>query len=57
MGDSGSFIGAHGLAIAIDDTQKKLSDMFVHEGRIQTGKVALGDAVVFDGGLDFAGEG
>ncbi|MFI5017609.1 MAG: alanine--tRNA ligase [Dongiales bacterium] len=45
MGDSGSFIGAHGLAIAIDDTQKKLGDMFVHYGRVQTGKLALGDAV------------
>ena len=45
MGDSGSFIGAHGLAIAIEDTQKKLGDMFVHYGRVQTGKLALGDAV------------
>ena len=45
MGDSGSFIGAHGLAIAIDDTQKKLGDMFVHYGRVQTGKLAVGDAV------------
>jgi len=45
MGDSGSFIGAHGLAIAIDDTQKKLGDMFVHYGRVQTGKLALGNAV------------
>jgi alanyl-tRNA synthetase len=45
MGDSGVFIGAHGLEVVIDDTQKKLGDMFVHYGRVRTGRVALGDAV------------
>ncbi len=45
MGDSGIFIGAHGLEVVIDDTQKKLGDMFVHYGRVQTGRLALGDAV------------
>jgi len=45
MGDSGVFISAHGLEVVIDDTQKKLGDMFVHYGRVRTGRVALGDAV------------
>jgi alanyl-tRNA synthetase len=45
MGDSGVFIGAHGLEVVIDDTQKKLGDMFVHYGRVRTGRVALGAAV------------
>jgi len=45
MGDSGIFFGAHGLEIAIEDTQKKLGDIFVHYGRVQKGRVALGGAV------------
>jgi alanyl-tRNA synthetase len=45
MGDSGDFIGAQGLEIAIEDTQKKLGDMHVHFGRVTHGRVAVGDAV------------
>ena len=45
MGDSGIFFGAHGLEIAIEDTQKKLGDMFVHYGQVRKGRVALGGAV------------
>src|SRR5262249_45095030 len=45
MGDSGIFFNAHGLEVAIDDTQKKLGDVHVHFGRVVKGKVARGDAV------------
>jgi len=45
MGDSGIFIGAHGLEVAIDDTQKKLGDMHVHLGRVVKGRLAVGDAL------------
>jgi len=45
MGDSGTFINAHGLEVVIDDTQKKLGDMHVHFGRVRRGKLAIGEAV------------
>ncbi|MFZ5792790.1 MAG: alanine--tRNA ligase [Pseudomonadota bacterium] len=45
MGDSGIWFNASGLEIAIDDTQKKLGDLWVHSGRVQKGEVKLGDAV------------
>ncbi len=45
MGDSGIFIGAEGVEVAISDTQKKLGDMHVHLGRIAKGALAVGDAV------------
>jgi alanyl-tRNA synthetase len=45
MGDSGIWFNASGLEIAIDDTQKKLGDLWVHSGRVQKGEVKVGDAV------------
>ena len=45
MGDTGSFITADGAEIAIDDTQTKLGDLFVHLGRVTKGKLNVGDAV------------
>jgi alanyl-tRNA synthetase len=45
MGDSGTFINAHGLEVVIEDTQKKLGDMHVHFGRVRRGKLAIGEAV------------
>jgi alanyl-tRNA synthetase len=45
MGDSGVFIGAHGVEVAIADTQKKLGDLHVHFGRVTKGRLKRGDAV------------
>jgi alanyl-tRNA synthetase len=45
MGDSGIWFNGAGLEIAIADTQKKLGDIWVHEGRVTRGEVKLGDAV------------
>src|SRR5262249_54201565 len=45
MGDSGVFIGAQGVEVAIEDTQKKLGDMHVHFGRVVSGKLSISDAV------------
>ena len=45
MGDSGVFIGAHGVEVAIADTQKKLGDLHVHFGRVAEGRLKVGDAV------------
>jgi len=45
MGDSGVFIGAHGVEVAISDTQKKLGDLHVHFGRVTKGRLKVGDAV------------
>jgi alanyl-tRNA synthetase len=45
MGDSGVLIGAQGLEVVVDDTQRKLGDLFVHYGRVAKGRIAVGDAV------------
>jgi alanyl-tRNA synthetase len=45
MGDSGVLIGPQSVEVAIDDTQKKLGDLFVHYGRVIKGRIAVGDAV------------
>jgi alanyl-tRNA synthetase len=37
VGDAGSITGAGGLRIAIADTQKKLGELFVHLGRVESG--------------------
>ncbi|HEX7388732.1 MAG TPA: alanine--tRNA ligase, partial [Acidiphilium sp.] len=44
VGDTGT-LTADGLRIAITDTQKKVGDLFVHIGRIETGEITLGQAV------------
>ncbi len=41
VGDSGSITGP-GLRIEIDDTQKKLGELFVHVGRVVSGEVRRG---------------
>ena len=46
VGDTGTISGASGLRIAISDTQKKLGDLFVHLGRVETGEARVGAAVV-----------
>ena len=45
VGDAGCVTGADGLVIRIDDTQKKLGDLFVHVGTVETGTVQVGMAV------------
>ncbi len=46
VGDTGTITGADGLRIVVTDTQKKLSDVFVHLGRVEAGEARVGAAVV-----------
>ncbi|MGH7104008.1 MAG: alanine--tRNA ligase, partial [Acetobacteraceae bacterium] len=46
VGDSGRISGADGLLIRITDTQRKLGDLFVHLGRVESGTARLGQAVL-----------
>ncbi len=46
VGDMGVISGPDGLRIAITDTQKKLGDLFVHVGRVESGTARVGTAVV-----------
>jgi alanyl-tRNA synthetase len=46
VGDTGVIAGADGLRVRITDTQKKLSDLFVHLGVVESGVVRVGAAVV-----------
>jgi len=50
VGDAGWITGLDGLRIRIDDTQKKLGDLFVHLGVIEEGAVAVGAAVAAEVG-------
>jgi alanyl-tRNA synthetase len=44
-GDAGRITGPDGLVIAIADTQKKLGDLFVHSGVVESGAVSVGTPV------------
>jgi alanyl-tRNA synthetase len=46
VGDTGIIAGADGLRIRVTDTQKKLSDLFVHLGVVEAGVVRVDAAVV-----------
>jgi alanyl-tRNA synthetase len=46
VGDTGTISGPDGLLIQITDTQKKLGDLFVHLGRVETGTARTGTPVV-----------
>jgi len=46
VGDTGTITGPDGLRIAITDTQKKLGDLFIHLGQIESGTATPGQAVV-----------
>jgi alanyl-tRNA synthetase len=46
VGDTGVIANADGLRIVITDTQKKLGDLFVHLGRVESGVAQVGAAVV-----------
>ncbi len=45
VGDTGTVSSEDGLAVNIDDTQKRLGDVHVLHGTISAGKIALGDLV------------
>ncbi|WJS97513.1 alanine--tRNA ligase [Novosphingobium humi] len=46
MGDAGTITGADGLSITIADTAKPLGRLHAHGGKIDSGSVKVGDAVV-----------
>ena len=46
VGDTGVITGPDGLLIRITDSQRKLGDLFVHLGRVETGAAEVGTAVV-----------
>lgn len=43
VGDTGMMLGADGTCFTVAETQKKLGDLFVHRGRLETGTIAVGD--------------
>ena len=46
VGDAGAMIGPGGLRIRIEDTQKKLGDLFVHFGTVESGTAMPGASVI-----------
>ncbi len=44
-GDSGRAASAAGARIAVSDTARRVGDLFVHDARIEAGRIAVGDAV------------
>ena len=45
VGDAGLIKGAKGASLRISGTQKKLGDLFVHSGTVESGAFKAGDAV------------
>ncbi len=45
MGDTGTIRGASGAVIEVQDTAKKLGDLYVHHGVIGNGRIAVGETV------------
>ncbi len=45
VGDAGVLVGPGAFRIRIDDTQKKLGDLFVHLGSVEVGTVMVGASV------------
>ena len=45
VGDQGVIKGPKGALFRVTDTQKKLGDLFVHFGKVETGSFKTGDAV------------
>jgi len=45
VGDAGSMLGNADARFAVHDTQKKLGDLHVHVGTLETGTLAIGDSV------------
>ncbi len=46
VGDTGTIAGPGGVRIVVTDTQKKLGELFVHYGRVESGEVRVGMPVV-----------
>ena len=46
VGDTGVITGADGLSIRVLDTQKKLGDLFVHMGRVESGTARVAVPIV-----------
>jgi alanyl-tRNA synthetase len=46
VGDTGTIAGPDGLLVTVTDTQKKLGDLFVHTGRVESGVAKPGIPVV-----------
>ena len=55
VGDAGTITGPGGLRIAVTDTQKRAGDVFAHLGRVESGEVTVGTAVLAE--LDHARRG
>lgn len=45
VGDTGLLTGEGGLNVRVTDTQKKLGDLFVHIGNVESGELKLGAAL------------
>lgn len=45
VGDTGVLTGEGGIKFRVTDTQKKLGDLFVHIGRVESGELKLGTAL------------
>ncbi|MEO1650077.1 MAG: alanine--tRNA ligase, partial [Pseudomonadota bacterium] len=45
VGDRGQIRTASGAVVEVEDTEKKLGDLFVHRGHVKSGAVRVGDAV------------
>ena len=45
VGDAGVLQGAQGVSFAVQDTQKIQNGVFGHHGRLQSGSLAVGDAL------------
>jgi len=45
VGDTGTITGPDGLRIAVRDTQKRVGDLFVHLGLVESGTTRVGEAV------------
>jgi alanyl-tRNA synthetase len=45
MGDTGKLVSASGATIEVTDTQRKVGDLFVHNGKVTKGEIKIGDAV------------
>ena len=46
VGDAGRITGPDGLAVTVSDTQKKLGDLIVHLGRVESGTARVGTPVL-----------
>ena len=45
VGDAGRITGPDGLVVLVDDTQKKLGDLFIHHGIVEAGTLRTGQPV------------